>query len=197
MEDLIMLRLLNIHGYIGNGEDSTSAAMLEELGVEVISPTINYDRHNADTIFSCLKDSYELNRCNGVIGCSLGGFFALQLSFYFDCPAILINPCVLPFKYLPICGYKGSLTAYTMLFGNLSRIDKRLICTLIGEKDPLIVPEDQTVAENVIGSRKRFWRDAEGRHRTSSLTNLTEFLKFAIGHSQAAIGGAGESFPTE
>jgi hypothetical protein len=102
----------------------------------------------------------------------------------------------MPFKYLPICGYKGSLTAYTRQFGNIGNLDKRLLCTLIGEQDPLIVKEDQTVAETLIGSKKRFWRDSEGRHRTSSLNNLTEFLKFAIGHSQAMIGGAGESFPT-
>jgi len=189
------LKFLNIHGYIGNGEDSTSDKMLKELGVEVVSPTLDYDKNDANSIFAQLRNIYDKEGCNGVIGCSLGGFFALQICAYYDCPAILINPCVMPFVYLRRCNYHGSLTAYIKQFGNIADVDKRLIMTLVGFKDELIDTGDVTAE---ILDNGFFEIDDEGGHRTSSLAKLPDFLKRATEKAKTLLGGVNDTeFPID
>ncbi len=142
------MRVLNLHGYKGSAENSMHHALLRSMNMEVFSPQIDYDNIMPKTLLRILTDCYEEYSCQAVSGTSVGGFFALQICVLKKCPTIVVNPCLLPFVYLPRLGYKNEkgILQFTELLGNLTGLDKNLISSVIGEKDELIDTHDYTKA---------------------------------------------------
>ena len=88
--------------------------------------------------------SAEKSGAEVVIGSSLGGFFAALISVRLGLPAVLINPCLMPFLHLPRLGYEGDIRPFMQLFGELSGIDEKKVYTIVGGSDEVIDTHDMT-----------------------------------------------------
>ena len=73
------MKVINIHGYHGNPENSAYTA-LNELKAEIISPYLDYDSETPDNILENLCKLIKEKNPDIIVGTSLGGFFATILS---------------------------------------------------------------------------------------------------------------------
>ena len=147
------MKILNIHGYRGSGENSSFAA-LSALGAEMISPQMDYDAQSPDEILLFLNNLYQQNACQAIVGTSLGGFYAALLSIKHHAKTVLINPCLLPFLLLPQLNESQNtlLFDYLRLFADMVKIDKNQILAIIGEQDEVISTHDFT--QNLLGKSR-------------------------------------------
>ncbi|MDE6034388.1 MAG: hypothetical protein K2G36_00555 [Ruminococcus sp.] len=130
------MKILNMHGYNGSSEN-TACTVLKQLGHEVISPQIDYDAKTPSRIHRDLKNIFNENKPDYIVGTSLGGFFALLLSQEFKKPTVLVSPCLCPYITLPELGYKGNIRTYMKLFGSIPE-DLRNISAVVGGMDEVI-----------------------------------------------------------
>ena len=159
------MKILNIHGYHGDTQNSAYKA-LSELGCDTISPAFDYDNELPGKVMSNLRDIIDDNNIEMIVGTSLGGFYAAVLSARTGLPAILVNPCLLPFLHLPRLGYNGNIASFVPLFGELSELYAEKISVIIGGSDEVIDTHDFT--KNLLrGSRFRVV--TEGKHSGSTL----------------------------
>lgn len=84
---------LYIHGY-GSTGNAHKAQLLQKMfpTSKVITPTINYDTENPYDVLNQLKDICEKEHVEMIVGSSMGGYFALCCSTFFDGPIWAINP---------------------------------------------------------------------------------------------------------
>ena len=169
------MKVINIHGYHGNPENSAYTA-LNELKVEIIPPYLDYDSETPDNILENLCKLIKENNPDIIVGTSLGGFFATILSVRTDIPAILINPALMPFLHLPRLGYKGDVKAYISLFGELAGLKTDKIHTIIGGSDDVIDTHDFT--KNLLYNEK-FRTVPEGKHSGATLP-LKEYFTYVL-----------------
>lgn len=70
----------------------------------VFSPTLPVDPHEAQkVVWELISELYEKEKENlklTFVGTSLGGFYATFFAMKWDCPAIIVNPSILPDKVL-------------------------------------------------------------------------------------------------
>ncbi|WP_166266299.1 YqiA/YcfP family alpha/beta fold hydrolase [Marinobacter caseinilyticus] len=96
--------VLYLHGF----NSSPQSQKLVELGgllpelnpdVELVTPLLGFDPKQA---YRRACEAYEAvsGRCAGVVGSSLGGYYATALSQRFGLKAVLINPAVYPYELL-------------------------------------------------------------------------------------------------
>lgn len=137
------MKILNIHGYKGNAENSAYFA-LKELGHDVISPQLDYDAESPENILSSLSAVLSDSKPDVIVGTSLGGFFALLLSIESGLPSVLVNPCLMPFVTLPQLGYGGDISGFIRLFGRFSELGKSSVFAVIGGRDEVISYHDLT-----------------------------------------------------
>lgn len=163
------MKILNIHGYKGSAENA-ACIVLKEQGHDVISPQIDYDTANPEKILEKLKNIFTENKPDYIVGTSLGGFFALLLSIESKIPAILVNPCLMPFITLPELDYGRDISGFIKLFGNFSQINQSNVCTIIGGNDEVISYHDFT--KQLISN---YTVVPEGKHSGSTLP-LNEFF---------------------
>lgn len=133
------MKILNLHGYAANAEN-TACHALKACDYEVISPQMDYDQQNPDTIFGELLKLYESEHCQAVVGSSLGGYFSMLIASEMQCPAVLINPCLNPFQTLLELGFdhRESICQYIALFSHLAALDFSKTYAIIGQKDDVI-----------------------------------------------------------
>lgn len=176
------MKILNFHGYKGNKNNSVCQA-LQKSNFEVVSPEIYYDDFTPKEILNQLLSIYDNDKFDAVVGTSAGGFYAVHISVLKKCPAILINPCLLPFIYLPELGYsvENGVTEFSEMFDCINKLDKKRVYTIIGEKDEVIDTHEYT--KNML-SNQYFYTAAEGRHSGFTLPlkdifekTLHEFLE--------------------
>lgn len=173
------MKILNIHGYRGSAQNCAFSA-LNRLGHEVISPALDYDAQPPDWILHGLSRTVADKRIDAVVGTSLGGFYAATLSARLMLPAVFINPCLLPFLYLPKLGYKGDIAPYMQLFGKIAEIDVSRVSTIIGACDEVIDRQDFT--RNILYN-ERYIVIPDGMHSGATLsleTNLPALLAFDL-----------------
>lgn len=131
------MKILNIHGYKGSAENS-ACLVLKEMGLDVISPQIDYDAESPQKILDKLKNIFTENKPDYIVGTSLGGFFALLLSAEYNIPVILVNPCLMPFITLPELNHSRDVSGFIRLFGNFADIRQENISAIIGGQDDVI-----------------------------------------------------------
>lgn len=174
------MRVLNIHGYKGNPENSAYHA-LENIGCEVISPAVRYDYYEPEKIIEKLRKMFTDNECDIIVGTSLGGFFGAVLSARLSVPVVLVNPCLMPFVTLPrlnptgdICQY---IRRYVHLFPEIADMDISVTSTIIGGQDEVIGYHDFT---EILLRNKDFRIIPDGKHSGATLPlekYFTEILR--------------------
>lgn len=167
------MKILNIHGYKGDSENSACRA-LRELGLDVISPQIDYDADSPENILETLKAVLIEKKPDMLVGTSLGGFFALALAVETGLPARMVNPCLMPFITLPELGYSGDICRYIGIFGSFAKLEQDNICAIIGGQDEVISYYDFT--EKIIKDHVVY---PEGKHSGATLP-LKDFFGESI-----------------
>ncbi|NLT09399.1 MAG: hypothetical protein GXY08_07850, partial [Ruminococcus sp.] len=90
------MRILNLHGFIGEAENENYKALSEIFPAEdIISPKLNYKETSPEKLLEQLFDMVDTDDFI-FVGQSLGGWYAHKLSRKFNCPCILTNPCYSP-----------------------------------------------------------------------------------------------------
>jgi predicted esterase YcpF (UPF0227 family) len=148
--------IFNIHGFRGQADNSIFEVLLNlDLGQLIISPILNYEKHRPPSTLRFLKEVYSNRKLppeagltiagkdelNLIIGTSLGGFYAYCLACEFNAKLLLINPCLLPFVYLPTLGTQQAshTREYANLFGNyMYTLENKQIAAIIGNHDEII-----------------------------------------------------------
>lgn len=174
------MKILNIHGYKGSSEN-TAKKILDQLGCQVISPALDYDKILPAQVFSDLEIILKQQSPDIITGTSYGGFFAAALCAKYQIPVILVSPCLLPFVHLPRLGCTWDVKNYLPLFAIISNLDKNFTATIIGGKDEIIDTHDFT--KNFLDN-PYFIIHPEGKHSGATLP-LEEFFsrilkKFAL-----------------
>ena len=159
------MKLLNIHGYKGSAENSAYEA-LTALGHEIASPELDYDLLSPDETLEILLQRAEECGAEALVGSSLGGFYAAVLSVRLGLPAVLVNPCLMPFLHLPRLGYSGDVRPFIRLFGELADIDGAKISVIVGGSDEVIDTHDMT---RRLLKNSRFEVVPNGKHSGSTL----------------------------
>lgn len=101
-------------------------------GCNVISPALDYDSEAPDKTLDKLSGIIQKNELDAIIGTSYGGFFAVLLSINSKLPVILVNPCLMPFIYLPRLGYKQDIKDFLPMFSMISELDINKVSVIIG-----------------------------------------------------------------
>lgn len=170
------MTVLNIHGYHGNPKNSAEDA-LKNANLKVISPAIDYDNEDPADIMNRLLISFCENDCEGVVGTSLGGFYAMLISSKMSVPTVLINPAMVPGLTLPTLGYKrpAGVRGMKALENKFMNLDLRNITTIIGTDDEII---DKSLRDytRALLRNKRFYEVVGGKHSGSTL-GLNELFK--------------------
>ncbi len=100
--------LLYIHGFASSGRGAKALAIRRYFKKEAIAPSLSYIPDLAiDTLVSIIEHRLP-NEPVGLIGSSLGGYFAIHLSERYDLPAVLINPSIKPYETLSHCMPKAT-----------------------------------------------------------------------------------------
>ena len=93
----MMKTILYIHGYRSNS-GARKAQELREMFPEcnIVVPDLEYNHYTAQEIAAQLKEIIEKNHVDMLVGSSLGGFFALCATQWFEGPVWGINPAIHP-----------------------------------------------------------------------------------------------------
>ena len=169
------MKILNLHGYKGSSENCACTTLCE-MGFEVLSPELEYDNCLPEEILQTLDKAVTQNNIDLIVGTSLGGFYGAVLSARTKLPAIFINPCLMPFVYLPRLGFQMSTDPFIPLFGELINIDKQNFSVIVGGKDEIIDSHDFT--ENFFAN-ERFRIVPDGKHSGATLP-LKEYFTDVI-----------------
>ncbi|HCJ42188.1 MAG TPA: hypothetical protein DHV89_12545 [Ruminococcus sp.] len=169
------MKILNLHGYGGSAENAAFAA-LKACGHEVAAPQNDYDEVSPQEIIKRMKKLAAAESIGLIVGTSLGGFYAAVLSAQTGLPAVLVNPCLMAFYHLPLLGYKGDITEFIGLFGELAALDTERIHAIIGESDEVVTTHSFTCG--FLG-KNRVTVIPEGRHSGATLP-LTEYFRKVI-----------------
>ena len=167
------MKILNLHGFRGEQHNFAYKA-LTELGHSVVSPNTDYDTEIPDEIVAKLRSIIDHEVPELIVGMSLGGFYAAILSAQTQLPAILLNPCLMPFYHLPLLGYEGDIEPYIRLFGEISELDISKVQCLIGGKDEVI---DTHSFDIKLFGKERVTIAPEGLHSGATLPLKDYFSK--------------------
>lgn len=156
------MKILNLHGYNGSAHNSVYQ-VLDEIGYDLVSPEIDYDNILPKQLLLNLSKIYSDNNCNAIVGTSVGGFFAAQLCVMKQCPIVFINPCLIPFIYLPELGYnnRNGVIEFSELFSNITKLNSNLVSAIVGEDDEIIDTHDYT---KTMLYNSRYFTVPNGRH---------------------------------
>jgi predicted esterase YcpF (UPF0227 family) len=148
--------IINLHGYNGNSENAMYHILKDLFPDErIVSPQIDYEKTNPSEVVSMLRHDTPLfqdERLSLIVGTSLGALLAGALSYqvFANCsqnavPTVLLNPCLLPWQYLPLLGYTGDLyyEDYALMFAEFARASVQAdwlenACLLLGNHDETI-----------------------------------------------------------
>ncbi|WP_421717095.1 YqiA/YcfP family alpha/beta fold hydrolase [Arcobacter arenosus] len=97
--------IIYIHGFGSSGHGGKATLFREYFEDEVIAPSLSYVPNLAiDTLEQLIELLLEKNENVGLVGSSLGGYYALYLANKYDLKAVLINPAIYPYKTLDKVG---------------------------------------------------------------------------------------------
>ncbi|QDF29379.1 YqiA/YcfP family alpha/beta fold hydrolase [Halarcobacter anaerophilus] len=106
--------IIYIHGFGSNGHSGKATLFREYFEDEVVTPSLSYVPNLAiDTLEQIIEIFLQRDEKVGLVGSSLGGYYAIYLANKYDLKAVLINPAIYPYKTLNKIGmqmnyYDGS-----------------------------------------------------------------------------------------
>jgi len=103
--------VLYIHGFAGSGLGVKAKMVREFFTPEALAPSLPCVPDLAvDTLDQILRGARRRNLPAGLVGSSLGGYYALYLAERYKLPAVLINPSIRPWETL--AAHTGTVTHY-------------------------------------------------------------------------------------
>ena len=108
------MTIIYIHGFASSGQGSKASLFKEYFEEELIAPSLSHIPKLAiDTLEQLIEVLLDKDEKIGLVGSSLGGYYAIYLANKYDLKAILINPAIYPYKTLDKVGmtmnyYDGS-----------------------------------------------------------------------------------------
>ena len=121
------MKALYIHG-LNSSPNPKKLEIIDSLGLEVVSPFIDYDQEKA-AVYDRVKNIALENNVDLIIGSSLGGFIAFWLANDIHIPALLFNPAL----------YFESMQAY---IPKIKKQNNPAIYVCLGEKDTQVAPQE-------------------------------------------------------
>ena len=101
--------ILYIHGFAGSGKGVKATQTKTYFGEAAMAPSLPYAPDLAfDTLVQIIERTV-VHEPVGLIGSSLGGFYAIHLARRYRLKAVLVNPSITPWKTL---GTPGIVTHY-------------------------------------------------------------------------------------
>ncbi len=105
--------IIYIHGFGSSGNGGKASLFKEYFEEEVIAPSLSYVPSLAiDTLEQLIEMFLEKDETVGLVGSSLGGYYAIHLASKYGLKAVLINPSIYPYKTLDKVGM--SMNYYDM-----------------------------------------------------------------------------------
>jgi predicted esterase YcpF (UPF0227 family) len=90
------MKILNLHGFMGEADNKNYKALCELVPIEdIVSPQLRYMETSPSELLSQLGGIAEKEEFI-LVGQSLGGWYADKLSRRLGSPCILTNPCYYP-----------------------------------------------------------------------------------------------------
>lgn len=86
------MKAIYIHG-LHSEINPNKIKILEEAGLEVIAPEIDYEKEQA-AVYPRIKALMEKEQIEVLVGSSMGGFMAYWLARELNLPALLFNPAL-------------------------------------------------------------------------------------------------------
>jgi alpha/beta superfamily hydrolase len=86
------MKTLYIHGW-QSSPNPAKIQILEEAGLEVIAPYIDYEKQQAE-VYPGIKKLARDEQVEALIGSSMGGFIGYWLAQELNLPALLFNPAL-------------------------------------------------------------------------------------------------------
>lgn len=97
--------IIYIHGFGSSGKGGKSSFFREYFEEEVITPSLSYVPSLAiDTLEQLIEMFLEKDETIGLVGSSLGGYYAIHLASKYNLKAVLINPAIYPYNTLDRVG---------------------------------------------------------------------------------------------
>ncbi len=162
---IMSLKVLNIHGYHGDAENSLYHAF-KANSIDIGGPAIDYDSIDPLKLFDLLCREFEDGGYTAVCGTSFGGFFAMAVSAKYSVPVLLINPASVPGVILPQLGYsreQGVRELCSIEYTYFKDLDLSLVSTVIGLDDEVIAPEFRAFTKALL-KNERFYEIEGGKH---------------------------------
>ncbi|MBO4751697.1 MAG: hypothetical protein J5526_02975 [Bacteroidales bacterium] len=179
----MMKTILYIHGYRSNS-GARKAGELKEMfpDCRVLVPDFEYNHYTAQEIGAQIREIVEKNNVDMLVGSSLGGFFALCATEWFEGPVWGINPAIHPVEQfnkhivpklmkrspqlMPIA--KKNLESYQKcedeVFAKLPKRDHQINLALSTDDDTL-GDHKETIAA-FPNADQVVWQDNSGHHCT-------------------------------
>ncbi len=121
------MKALYIHG-LHSSPNPKKLDIIEGLGLEVVSPFIDYEKEKGE-VYQRVKSYAIENNIDLIIGSSLGGFIGFWLAKDLNIPALLFNPAL----------YFEPMQAFIPKV-DCDKIPPIYVC--LGEKDTQVNPAD-------------------------------------------------------
>lgn len=97
---MMIEKVLYIHGFASAFDpENDKVKQIRKCGYEVVGPDLDYSKPKNDLLVQ-LKRFIVDEQVDYIIGTSMGGYFALELSDFFSIPTVAINPAIQPYLTL-------------------------------------------------------------------------------------------------
>jgi len=99
------MTIIYIHGFASSGQGGKASLFREYFEEELIAPSLSHIPKLAiDTLDQLINILLSKDEKIGLVGSSLGGYYAIYLANKYNIKAVLINPAIYPFKTLDKLG---------------------------------------------------------------------------------------------
>ena len=97
--------IIYIHGFGSSGHGGKASLFREYFEDEVLAPSLSYVPSLAiDTLEQIIEMLLQKDETVGLVGSSLGGYYAIYLASKYNLKAVLINPAIYPYNTLDKIG---------------------------------------------------------------------------------------------
>lgn len=146
--------IIYIHGFGSSGHGGKASLFREYFEEEVFAPSLSYVPSLAiDTLEQIIEILIEKDEKIGLVGSSLGGYYAIYLANKYDLKAILINPAIYPYKTLDKLGMAVNYfdsSSFEVTKEHLNQLKDIEVNTLTDQKNfmTLLQTEDEVLDYN-------------------------------------------------